>query len=55
MSARGVEVFLDDGSFRVPREYVEAIGEEYDERGHLTVAQAASLVEKWGKQCGNRA
>lgn len=43
-----VKVELDDGSLLVPREFVEAVGEEYDARGGaLTVAQAQVLIEKW--------
>ena len=43
----GVE--LDDGSFFVPVEFLDAIREEKEARGSLTVAQAASLCEKWAK------
>ncbi len=50
MSADLVEVHLDDGSLYVPRNFVEAVGEEYDARGgSLCVAQAQVLVEKWAK------
>lgn len=48
-TATNVEIHLDDGSFFAPRQFLEAIGEEYDARGHLTVAEAASLCEKWSR------
>lgn len=44
------QVRLDDGSLFVPTEYIEAIGEEYDARGTLTVTQAQALIEKWSKR-----
>jgi hypothetical protein len=42
-----VRVHLDDGSLFVPKEYVSAIGEEYDSRRGLTVSQAQICIEKW--------
>lgn len=43
-----VRVDLDDGSLLVPRQFVEAVVEEYDARsGTLSVTQAQVLVEKW--------
>lgn len=49
MSDRQVEVPLDDGTLFVPPAYAQAVAEERVERGHLTVAQAYVLVEKWAK------
>jgi hypothetical protein len=43
---------LDDGSLLVPRAMLEALGDEYDARGGLTVSRAQVLVEKWEKESG---
>ena len=50
-----VKVELDDGSLMVPAGMLEAIGEEVDASGGLTVARCQVLVEKWGKDQGERA
>lgn len=43
-----VKFELDDGTLLVPREYIEAVAEEYADRNcTLTVAQAQVLIEKW--------
>lgn len=44
-----VQVSLDDGDFYAPEAYVEALAEEREARGALTVAEAASLCEKWSR------
>lgn len=46
-SATHAQVNLDDGSLFVPAEYLDAIREEYNARGTLTVARAQVLIEKW--------
>ncbi len=48
-SGTHAQVQLDDGSLFVPTAYLDAIGEEYDARGALTVAEAQVLIEKWNK------
>ncbi len=44
-----VEVPLDDGTLFVNWNYAQPLAEERIERGHLSVAQAYVLVEKWIK------
>lgn len=45
----GMMVNLDDGSLLVSVLYMQPIAEERAERGHLTVAEAQVLIEKWAK------
>lgn len=45
-----VRMQLEDGILLVPRDYIEAVAEEYaDRNGTLTVSQAQVLIEKWAK------
>ncbi len=49
MTDRQLQVTLDDGTLYVPVRFASFVTEEKTERGHLTVAEAYVLVEKWAK------
>ncbi len=49
MKNKQVEVPLDDGTLFVDPSHAQPLAEERTERGHLTVAQAYLLAEKWAK------
>lgn len=44
-----MSVELDNGILMVPRSMLDAIGEEYDQRGRMTVEQAQVMIERWSK------
>ena len=51
----GVRIQMDDGALSVPDKFASPLCEEYQARGGMSVAQAQTLVEKWGKPVRDRA
>lgn len=43
-------IVCEDGIFYAPYEFQQALVEEIESRGVLTVTQAAALCEKWAKK-----
>ena len=55
MSAKYINVGLEDGSLWVPADLSDALFEEFDAlSGRLTVAKAQTLIERWQREAASR-